>query len=256
VSPLDLLRRLVRLRLFDPMTHGTYELGRQLLVPEGQSVYDPTVFKRYDPATQQVVPRADSDGGIWELGLDELIGAAQDHMRADPERLVWDRYDLVLAHLGRGSGLCLDACTASPERRVRDAVEALGYSYRAVDIDGDGVDVGREDVTALSFADNSVACILSLDTLEHVEDYRAALAEFARVLEPGGLLLVHVPAYFFDRESSAPLDPDNDPWGHVRYFSGRELVTAVIATGLIPRRVNLALDYGSAFCVAGKPAQR
>lgn len=253
MSALDPLRRLVRRRTFDPMTHGTYELGRQLLVPSDQSVYDPKVFGRFDLETQQVVPRDPDDPGIWALGLDELVLPAQEHLRGDPEAVVWDRYEIVLGLLGPGAGLCLDACTASPEARVRDRVTGLGWDYRPVDIDGDGELVGREDVTALSFADGSVQRILSLDTLEHVPDYETGLREFARVLAPGGLLFVHVPTYFYDRENSAPLDPADDPWGHVRYFSARELVRNVIATGLVPRRVQLHLDYGSVLCVAGKP---
>lgn len=249
---LDALRRVLRRRTFDPVTHGTYELGKQLLVGANQSVYDPSVFGRYDKATQRVVARDGADAGVWELGLDELIADAQDHQRGAPDSVVWDRYDIVLSLVGPGTGLCLDACTASPEPRVRERIEALGYSYRPVDIDGDGDPVERQDVTALTYADGSVARILSLDTLEHVPHYEKALREFHRVLEPGGLLYVHVPAYYFDRAESAPLDPDGDPWGHVRYFSARELVRNVIATGLIPRRVQLHLDYGAVLCVAGK----
>jgi ubiquinone/menaquinone biosynthesis C-methylase UbiE len=95
---------------------------------------------------------------------------------------------------------------------------------------------------------------MSLDTLEHVADYRAALAEFHRVLSPGGVLFLHVPAYFFDRDSSAPIDPENDPWEHVRYFSGRELVESIRETGLVVLRAQLHLDYGAMLCVAGKSA--
>ena len=93
---------------------------------------------------------------------------------------------------------------------------------------------------------------MSLDTLEHVQDYRQALREFQRVLEPGGVLLLHVPAYFVDRPASVPIDPANDPWQHVRYFSTRELVAEIAATGLGLLRVQLHLDYGAALCVAGK----
>ncbi len=51
----------------------------------------------------------------------------------------------------------------------------------------------HEDVTRLSFADASQAAVLSFDVLEHVADYRAAVREFVRVLQPGGLLLLTVP---------------------------------------------------------------
>jgi SAM-dependent methyltransferase len=239
------LARLRRLRLFDPAT--------ELKVPTGQSVYDPAVFGRYDRVTQKVVSIRD-DEGVWDTGLDEAMIGAQDHARDWPVTIERDRYSLVLPLLAPGTGTCLDACTTSPEPRVRAHVEQLGYRYLPVDINGDGTTVQREDVTALSFSDASVAKIMSLDTLEHVERYPAALAEFHRVLEPGGVLFVHVPVYFFDREESAPLDPANDPWEHVRYFSARELVGKVTDAGFALLRAQLHLDYGAALCIAGKPS--
>ena len=51
----------------------------------------------------------------------------------------------------------------------------------------------HEDVTALSFDSEALDVIISCDVLEHVPDYRQALAEFARVLQPGGRLLLTAP---------------------------------------------------------------
>jgi hypothetical protein len=238
------LARLRRLQLLDPLT--------DLKVPAGQSVYDPAVFGKYDRATQKVVSIRD-DAGAWEVGFDELADAAKDHARDWPVAIERDRYGLVLPLLSPGVGACLDACTATPDPRTRAHVEQLGYRYLPIDIDGDGTTVQREDVRNLTLSDGSVARIMSLDTLEHVERYPEALAEFFRVLEPGGVLIVHVPVYFFDRPTSAPLDPDNDPWGHVRYFSARELVEEVANAGFAVLRLQMQLDYGAAVCVAGKP---
>jgi SAM-dependent methyltransferase len=254
---LDLLRRARRLRLYDISTTGiydlgttgTYEIGKALPVPAGQSIYDPAVFDRYDPSTQRVV--SIDDDGIWAIGFDELIGPAQRFAAAN-RAVESDRYKLVLPLLTEGWGVCLDACTSSPVPEVRQRVEELGYVYSPIDISGDGVEIGREDVTSLTYESNSIARIMSLDTLEHVTDYRAALAEFQRVLTPGGVLFLHVPAYFFDRESSAPINPANDPWEHVRYFSARELVESIRASGLTVLRTQFHLDYGATLCIAGK----
>lgn len=51
----------------------------------------------------------------------------------------------------------------------------------------------KEDVTDLSFESGSLDVVISCDVLEHVPDYRQALAEFGRVLKPGGRLLLTVP---------------------------------------------------------------
>ena len=53
--------------------------------------------------------------------------------------------------------------------------------------------VRHADVTALPFGDASLDVVASLDVLEHVPDYATALREFARVLRPGGVLLLSVP---------------------------------------------------------------
>lgn len=58
------------------------------------------------------------------------------------------------------------------------------------------VTVARGSVLALPFRDRSFGLVTSFDVLYHrwVSDDRAAVAELSRVLEPGGLLLVRVPA--------------------------------------------------------------
>lgn len=64
-----------------------------------------------------------------------------------------------------------------------------------------GRSLRHEDVTALSMADASLASVLSFDVLEHVPDYRAALGEFARVLQPDGVLLLTAPFRFNDADT-------------------------------------------------------
>ena len=49
----------------------------------------------------------------------------------------------------------------------------------------------------LPFEDEAFDLVTTLDVIEHVDDDVATLAELRRVLRPGGLLLVAVPAYMF-----------------------------------------------------------
>jgi len=78
-----------------------------------------------------------------------------------------------------------------------------GATARVVGIDADlvharrvvpGLDYVVGDLAAMPFAPASLDAILALDVLEHLDDDSAGLREAARLLGPGGLLLVTVPA--------------------------------------------------------------
>ncbi len=53
--------------------------------------------------------------------------------------------------------------------------------------------VRHEDLTRLSFGDGALELLASFDVLEHVPDYPTALREIARVVRPGGHLLMTFP---------------------------------------------------------------
>jgi SAM-dependent methyltransferase len=59
-----------------------------------------------------------------------------------------------------------------------------------------GVAAARAELLALPFPDGRIDCVTSLDVIYHrwVQDDAAAVREMARVLRPGGLLLLRVPA--------------------------------------------------------------
>lgn len=68
----------------------------------------------------------------------------------------------------------------------------------------------NEDLTRLTFADNSFDAILSFDVLEHVADDLAAFRECYRCLKPGGVLFFTAP-FAFDKQDKvirAELRPD------------------------------------------------
>jgi SAM-dependent methyltransferase len=84
---------------------------------------------------------------------------------------------LALGRLGRATGIDL-------------APEAIAFCRER------GVRAARARLLALPFPDAAFDVVTSLDVIYHawVTDDRAAVAEMARVVRPGGLLLVRVPA--------------------------------------------------------------
>jgi SAM-dependent methyltransferase len=87
-----------------------------------------------------------------------------------------------------------------------------------------GLPVIRGDAQALPIADFAASAVVAFDVLEHLADDVAAVREMSRVLRPGGLLLVAVPA-----------DPrlwsqHDEAVGHLRRYT-RQSLRAVLEHG-------------------------
>jgi SAM-dependent methyltransferase len=158
-------------------------------------------------------------------------------------------------------------------RRVLDAACGEGYGSAllaqagaevlGIDIDGDAVAHARQryrnlpglrfeqgDVTALDvLPDGGFDLILSFETLEHVQAQERLLDGFARLLAPGGLLLVSTP----DRRTYTDLTGEQNPH-HVRelyrgefeaLLSARFAARRLFAQKLLFQSVLWALDGGA-----------
>lgn len=90
---------------------------------------------------------------------------------------------------------------------ARDAFRALGWPVRFV----------RGDGQRLPFPDAAFDTIYSFDVLEHVPDPGAGLKECARVLRPGGHMLLVFPGYYHPTEHHLSL-VSQTPFVH--YFFG------------------------------------
>ncbi|MGY1690976.1 class I SAM-dependent methyltransferase [Geodermatophilus sp. SYSU D01105] len=101
--------------------------------------------------------------------------------------------------------------------------------------DGARYEVVRGDLLALPVPDASVDRVIAAEVLEHIPDDRAALAEIARVLRPGGRVAVTVPRYGPERVCWALSDAYHaNEGGHVRIYRGDVLRTRLAAAGLVP----------------------
>jgi ubiquinone/menaquinone biosynthesis C-methylase UbiE len=86
-------------------------------------------------------------------------------------------------------------------------------------------------IVDLPFPDASFDWVTSFDVVCQVDDYRAALREFHRVLRPGGWALINVPAYEWLRS-------EHDAAVHVRHrFTLLELEKALRVAGLRASRI-------------------
>ena len=89
----------------------------------------------------------------------------------------------------------------------------------------------------LPFADGSFDRVIASEVLEHIVDDRAALAEFARVLRPGGTLAATVPSFLAETvcwKLNADYHWPAAVGGHVRIYSEAVLRARMIQAGLRP----------------------
>ena len=134
-----------------------------------------------------------------------------------------------------------------------------------------GVPVRHESITELSFPSCSLDIIVHNDVLEHVFDYRKALAELWRVLRKGGSLIFTCPFFFMlDRELQKARiltdgsveylmepeyhgDPINPKGALTFYHYGWGLLDDLIRCGFADVRVGVFYDVFSGFVSNNHP---
>jgi SAM-dependent methyltransferase len=89
------------------------------------------------------------------------------------------------------------------------------------------------DATSMPFRDNAFDRVIAAEVLEHVLDDQRAMSELSRVLRPGGLAAITVPAFLPERICwSLSTEYHEVPGGHVRIYTRVELEAKLARAGL------------------------
>lgn len=155
---------------------------------------------------------------------------------------------------GQGSFLDLGCGTGAGLERLSDlgtwaGADPAAEAVRFCSLRGQSRLV-RAGAERLPFGEDSFDGIVALDLLEHLEDDRAAVAEAFRVLRPGGVLLVTVPAH---------------PWlwgshdlamGHVRRYDNKSMRALLQGAGFTIIRATHFMGLLFPLMVLGKLWQK
>ena len=107
--------------------------------------------------------------------------------------------ELWRRHAPRGLVLDVGCGTGAVAQELSRETDVVGLDFTHLALrhaQGRGLTrLIQADGAKLPVRDASVAGVVALDIFEHIEDDTAAFAEAARVLQPGGVLVLSVPAY-------------------------------------------------------------
>jgi len=152
------------------------------------------------------------------------VSGAEERLRNDPTSELWGehraRYRFALEHLRPGQTVLDVACGAGfgLDMLSRAGVFATGVDYDQAPLADRRIGATRTvvqaDATCLPFNTQSFDVVVSFETIEHVNNAGALVAEIRRVLKPGGPLILSTPNRAF-RESANPF--------HIREFKPDEL---------------------------------
>ena len=176
------------------------------------------------------------------------------------------RVEAVLAHAGSGMSVLDIGCGSghllfqlrhryaqlvglefSPHRLEQARINLAHLAFKAVQGSAEHMP---------DLADDSLDCVVSADTIEHVPDVYRAAAEMFRVLRPGGLLVINTPNIAFvkkrlllllgrfpstsQRNEGLGSDVLFDG-GHLHYFTFRSLSLLLQRAGF---RIECHVTYG------------
>jgi SAM-dependent methyltransferase len=179
------------------------------------------------------------------LGTGGILRAVLAKIRALAPDLRGDYLDV-----GSGNGELIDRVV----REFRVAPRACDYRDDLLALEGVTVDVANLNAEPLPYPDASFDLVTCTEVIEHLEDFRAALREMARVLRPGGVLIVSTPNVlnlrsrlryllfgFFNMFGPLPLGDDrhHSTYGHINPVAYFYLAHALSGAGLVDISVSV-----------------
>lgn len=111
-------------------------------------------------------------------------------------------------------------------------------------------DLKCSTVEELAFEDESFDVVISCDVLEHVGDERRGMAEMARVLRPGGVCVVTVPAHQW------LWSEHDEALHHLRRYGARQLRALTEGAGLRVEKLSEAVALALPGIVAYRALRR
>lgn len=106
---------------------------------------------------------------------------------------------------GLGYGSAVISATTQAANVIGIDLDAGTVAYANANYGGQNLRFEVGDAAALvHIPDASVDFIVSMETIEHVEDWKAVAREFARVLKPDGRLIASVPDRWMDETGNDP----------------------------------------------------
>jgi SAM-dependent methyltransferase len=119
---------------------------------------------------------------------------------------------------------------------IPDGYKLFGFDYARSNVEfsrrrlGDKAKLEQGSIYEIPFPDSSMDAVLCLEVLEHIEDDARGVRDIARVLKPGGVLIMAVPyTYYWPAYKNL--------MGHFRHYTRDSVAALLRENGLTPVEV-------------------